>query len=464
MIPIDPDDALFAARAVLAQAEDRSAAGDLVGALRRYEEAWRELVAIPMSVEYVACDAALASALQRAGRYSEALVRHRRLAQVYDVLDQPLASIEHMERMATCLAGMGRGADAVQIRLQARERAVALEAWSELVHIDLFLGCDLNELGRCEEAVGRFRSARRLAQRHDARADVGWADLMLGRTLQELGRVHEAEQHALLAISEFTACGEIEQAADALVLLGAVRCDAERPAHAREAYELALPTFMTLQDHQRASWTAEQVGLLLVEEHRDVEALAYFEVGADQAAAGHLPSDEADCWDHAASCLSRLDRCDEAESYHRRALAIYERLRLDDDAAVCLANLAGTLEILDRHDEALACLRKARHHWSQRGDTLEVARLDLRLGVALDHTGRLEESLLALQRARAVYEQRQQQVDIAEVDLCLAWTLADLGDSATARARAHAARPVLVEAGWDDAVRDCDELLAILET
>lgn len=462
VIPTDPDEALVAVRSLLAQADEHHAADQVAEALQRYQAAWDQLQTLPMTPEYAGCDASLAAVLQRMGRYAEAAPRYRRLAQVNDLLDRPLRAVEYLERLATCMAGMGRGQEAVALRRQVRERVVAVQAWEHLSHVELFLGCDLTELGCWDEAAARFRSARRLAARHGCAGDVAWADLMLARALQELGQVARAEQHALLAVAGFSAAGEPVQAADALVALGAIRCDALRPEHAREAYERALPTFIASGDRQRASWTAEQVGLLLVGEDRSEEALAYFEVGADQAALGHLPSDEADCWDHAASCLHRLERFDQAEDYHHRALVIYERLRLDDDVAVCLANLAATLEELGRHDTALACLERARAHWSGRGEVLEVARLDLRLGVALDHTGRLEESLVALHRARRVYEQRHQQVDIAEVDLCLAWTLADLGASAEAVACAQAARPVLAEAGFSEAVRDCDELLALL--
>ena len=75
-------------------------------------------------------------------------------------------------------------------------------------------------------------------------------------------------------------------AADALVALGAIRTDLERPAEALEAYERALPAFHA--DDLRASWTAEQAGLLLADEGRHEEALGFFTFAAERAEAESL--------------------------------------------------------------------------------------------------------------------------------------------------------------------------------
>ena len=100
----------------------------------------------------------------------------------------------------------------------------------------------------------------------------------------------------------------------------------------------------------------------------------------------------------------------ESLAEYRKALQLFEKLRLESEAGITLSGSLQPLILLGNYEEARLSEERARKIFKAQGDQLRLARLDSNLGNILHRQDRFEEALVLYCRA----EQSLQRLDAAD--------------------------------------------------
>jgi len=241
-------------------------------------------------------------------------------------------------------AGEGPG---VGVETWAYERAITLSR----------LGRTLRAQGRPTEAADCHRQKLaalvRLEQSDTVRHEMGGAHADLADALAELGRYAEAQVEYDAALEVARELDFKREAAATLGQLGLLALRQGDYAEARHRYSEALAAFHTLGEPESDAGLWHQLGRVAEEEAQRVGApraaplwdeaeRCYREAMRIREAAGNLAMAATDYTQLGVVC-QQASRPAEAETWHRRALAIDEQLGSQKDVAIDCNNLAGLL-------------------------------------------------------------------------------------------------------------------------
>ena len=272
----------------------------------------------------------LGTSLRKAGRYEEAISRHREALQQRESLlgpDHPDVA-RTMNNLANALQESGRRDEAVQLHresLSRRERSLGPEHPSVAMSLASLAGAHYM-LGEYEQAEPLLLRALEIRERA-----LGPRHKLVGSALSTLGLVLER-------------LGRLEEAAD---------------AHRRS---LAVQEHAYGKDHPAVALSLNNLANVVSALERLEESTALYEraIQIQEIAAPDHP-DLAVTIANLANIMTDLGKHDEAISLHERALALRERVLPAEhpDLIYSLRGLARTLMTAERPHEALPVLERA---------------------------------------------------------------------------------------------------------
>ncbi|MCH9685727.1 MAG: tetratricopeptide repeat protein [Deltaproteobacteria bacterium] len=210
---------------------------------------------------------------------------------------------------------------------------------------------------------------------------------------------------------------------------------------------LAIFTALLGPDHPRVGDSHGNLGLVLLEQGREDEALAQFERAVEIGRSGG-----ADTARHAMALANLgdaergLGRIEQAYAHHEHALRIYDLHQPDNpQRAFAVHGLGNDLRELERFDEALTRFETAREILAKSlpEDNPRLAIIDVQIGRTLLDLERLDDAEPVLQRVAQVLRGDPGSADKLVDALLLLARVADArGDAAQALEHAHGAQAV----------------------
>ncbi|MGA4837846.1 ATP-binding protein [Streptomyces sp. G45] len=273
--------------------------------------------------------------------YAEAADLHQRALELYEGIGDRLGQANALYELGAARRLQGDFPEAARLH----QRALDLYR-----HIGDRLGQaqGLNELGLVRRTEGAHAEAARLYQAAlDVFRQLG-DRLGQGNSLHELGVLRRLEgayaESARLherALNLFLQIGEPLGQANVLNDLGVVRSLGDG-AHEEAArlHQRALGLYERIDDRQGQAEAWHHLGALLARSGREREALTAFDTALRLARETHSPLDEAHALEGSARCRVRLGDRAAGVAELRRAVGLYERLRVAE-AGAAAAYLAG---------------------------------------------------------------------------------------------------------------------------
>jgi serine/threonine protein kinase/tetratricopeptide (TPR) repeat protein len=362
----------------------------------------------------------VAGCLEGLGRTAEALSTHQEALAMYQRLhpgDHP-DIVDSLNYVALCLDALGRPAEALPKLESALAMAQRLHPGDdpEVAECLNNLASILNSLGRPAEALPKYQAALEMRRRlyPGAHPDVVTSLNNLATCLDDSGHSFAAltNYEQALAMSQRLYRGDHPYLATSLNNLAACLLDQGRAAEALPKYEAALAMRQRLfpGDHPYVSTSLNNLALCLEALDRRTEALPKLE--AALAMRQRLfPGDHpyvSISLNNLAMCLEALDRRTEALTNYESALLMRQRLFPGDHPLVakslvsyasCLSDSGRPAEGLPRFEEALAMLRRL-----YKGDQADIAKALFYLANCQATLALPEEALVRYQDSAAMYQ------------------------------------------------------------
>lgn len=207
---------------------------------------------------------------------------------------------------------------------------------------------------------------------------------------------------------------------------------------------------------ERAS-VLDELGGVLLEADREVEAVAVVEAAREMYVAADDPAEIARCDRNLGLLLMALDRNDEALTHYLDACATYDELLLLPDAAGCRQAMAELRAADGEHEAALELFEAAAGAFAETGDGVRAGWCRFDASSVMLELGAVERAATNLAEARRLFREERAYLFVARVDSLRAEVARREARYDDALALLATARAVFESSGSDGEVDRCDD-------
>jgi tetratricopeptide (TPR) repeat protein len=266
------------------------------------------------------------------------------------------------------------------------------------------LGGALVQRGKHREALAVVDAARALYEELGSPADVARSDHNAGVILAEASQPAEAQVRYRAAAEGYGAALRFGEAATSWRAVADLLADDGDVEAALEALHVAAQLHDDADEPVRAALARMEIGELLLDENRSVEAAEVLDVARSALRVDGALLWVARCDQLLADVARHEGRWEEAFERVESARAVFDAADMDGDRDRCDDLLCSVLIDVGRATEAVERLERARLARQSEGDPVGVAWCDLHLSRALDRLGDPEAAATHRRRARAVFD------------------------------------------------------------